>query len=83
MQGAQGMLVQNWPTVSSAAGEWKRTRSMVDIRKMDLHLIILVLNCVNLLSQVADLLSRTPKNKGTLYINDECRTMFPSKKVRD
>lgn len=22
MQGAQGMLVQNWPTVSSAAGEW-------------------------------------------------------------
>lgn len=21
MQGAQGMLVQNWPTVSSAAGE--------------------------------------------------------------
>lgn len=23
MQGAQGMLVQNWPTVSSAAGESK------------------------------------------------------------
>lgn len=23
MQGAQGMLVQNWPTVSSAAGEWQ------------------------------------------------------------
>lgn len=23
MQGAQGMLVQNWPTVSSAAGEYK------------------------------------------------------------
>lgn len=23
MHGAQGMLVQNWPTVSSAAGEYK------------------------------------------------------------
>lgn len=26
MQGAQGMLVQNWPTVSSAAGEQKTSR---------------------------------------------------------
>lgn len=26
MQGAQGMLVQNWPTVSSAAGEQKSSR---------------------------------------------------------
>lgn len=26
MQGAQGMLVQNWPTVSSAAGEQESSR---------------------------------------------------------
>lgn len=49
MQGAQGMLVQNWPTVSSAAGEWKRTRSLAEIW------IILISKHVHLLLNVADL----------------------------
>lgn len=39
MQGAQGMLVQNWPTVSSAAGGWKCSGAVVYKRKLYLHLM--------------------------------------------
>lgn len=40
MQGAQGMLVQNWPTVSSAAGEKEHEKSVLlqsNDRKLIMH----------------------------------------------